>query len=170
MLIIAHAALAVALLVIGAVNICLPKRRAGAHGRLGRAYLVLLVAALGSGMVIGARDPAMSVFEIVTPPTLLLGVSGYLAARYRKAWLGRPWGFWHIQGQGGAYIGVVTATLFQTVPRMMPSSPLLSILLGIVPSIVGTLLIVVAIRRWTRRGAAPPAADYPRIAPETPGS
>ncbi|HEV8053232.1 MAG: hypothetical protein H0V04_00420 [Chloroflexi bacterium] len=154
MLIIAHAALAVALLVMGAVNIALPKRRAGAHGRVGRAYLVLLVAALGSGMVIGARDPAISVFEIVTPPTLILGISGYVAARYRRAWLGRPWVFWHIQGQGGAYIGVVTATLFQTVPRVVPSSPLLLILLGVLPSIVGTILIVVAIRRWTRRRGA----------------
>jgi hypothetical protein len=150
-LLVLHVASAVVLLVIGALNIGLTKRRTGAHGRLGHAYLVLLFIALGSGMAIGARNPGISVFEILTPPTLALGVMGYIAARQRRDWLGQPWVAWHIRGQGGSYIGVVTATLFQTVPRVMPPSTRLAIALGVVPTVIGTVLIFVAIRRWTGR-------------------
>lgn len=152
-LIVLHAAGAVMLLLIGGAAIGVRKRRAGSHGRLGRTYLVLLVATLSGGMLIGARDPAISVFEIVTPPTLLLGVIGFRAVRRRADWLGRPWIAWHIGSQIGSYIGVVTATLFQTVPRFVPGSLLLSFILGAGPSIVGTILIVIAIRRRTGAGA-----------------
>jgi hypothetical protein len=150
-----HSVLGVSLLVVGLLTILAPKRRhRSPHPTIGRVYFVLLAGTLGSGMVVGARDPAISPFEIVTPPTFLLGLVGILAARRRRPWLGRPWLEWHIVGQGGSYIGVVTAALFQVVPRLVEPSPLLSVLLGVVPSVIGTVLIRRAVsRRKPRTGA-----------------
>src|SRR5918997_1546908 len=131
-----HAASATALLLVGALAIAARRRRAWNHARLGRIYQVLLVVGLGSGLVVGARDPALSVFEIVTPPTYAMGLLGYLAARRRRPFLGRPWVFWHIQGVGGSYICVVTATLFQILPRLLPGSLVLMLAIGLLPTII----------------------------------
>lgn len=142
-----HAVVATALLVTGLLVLRAPKRRRGRHGRLGEAYFWLLLVALASGMVVGARDPALSPFEIATPPTFALGLGGYLLAKRRpKGWL--PW---HIAGQGGSYIGVVTATLFQFVPRITPESPVIYGLIWALPTIVGSVLIA----RATARRVAP---------------
>ena len=146
-----HAAVATTLLTTGLMVLLAPKRRRGRHGRLGDAYFWLLLVALGSGMVVGARDPALSPFEIATPPTFALGLGGYwLAKRRPKGWLR-----WHIASQGGSYIGVVTATLFQIVPRITPESAVIYALIWALPTIVGTVLISRATARRLRPAATP---------------
>ena len=138
-----HAVTATALLVTGFLVLRAPKRRRGRHGRLGDVYFWLLAVALGSAMVVGAREPALSPFEIATPPTFALGLGGYLLAKRRpKGWLQ-----WHIAGQGGSYIGVVTATMFQIVPRITPDSAVIYALIWALPTIVGSLLIARATAR-----------------------
>ena len=132
-----HAVAATALVVTGLVMLLAPKRRRGRHGRLGDVYFRLLAIALGSGMVVGLRDPALSPFEIATPPTFALGLGGWLLAKRRP----RGWLQWHIAGQGGSYIGVVTATLFQIVPRVTPESAVIYALIWALPTIVGSILI-----------------------------
>ncbi len=148
-----HAGAGVALLVVGFLALAAPKQARSRHPRLGQLYVVLLALTLGSGMAVGATDPALSVFEIVTPPTFALGVLGFVAARLRRPIAGRPWVAFHIAGMAGSYIGVVTATLFQVVPRFLPMSPALAVALGVLPSVVGTLLIRRAIARRVRAPA-----------------
>ena len=132
-----HAVTATALLVTGLVVLSAPKRRKGRHGRAGDVYFWLLAVALGSGMVVGARHAELSPFEIATPPTFALGLLGYVMVKRRPS----GWLPWHIAGQGGSYIGVVTATLFQIVPRITPDSAVIYMLIWALPTIVGTVLI-----------------------------
>lgn len=91
-----------------------------------------------------------SVFQFVTPPTFAAGVLGCWMAKRRSPWLGRPWLFWHIQGQATSYIGVVTAFSFQVFPRFLPPSALLTALYWSVPALAGGWLIARTIRRWSR--------------------
>ena len=125
-----------------------PKRRRALHGRVGEAYFWVLVLSLGSALVIGSREPEVSFFEIATPPTVAFAVLGYVAAKRRKRWLGTPWIAWHIVGQGGSYIGVVTASAFQVIPRILEPTPLVRLAIWVIPTIVGTFLIVRAGTRW----------------------
>jgi hypothetical protein len=78
-----------------------------------------------------------------------------MVKRKPKSWLGRPWLFWHMIGQSGSYIGVLTATAFQIFPRFLPASPLLTIVLFAIPSAVGTVLIARTLRRWGFVRSAP---------------
>ena len=162
MFIIFHAIVSVALVTLGLLALTARKSRQSPHPTLGEAYFWVLVVALGSGMVVGALTPGISVFEIATPPTLLLGLLGYLMVKRKpRRWLNKPWLHWHIFGQGGSYIGVVTATSFQTVPRALELAPpalrppagLLVVALFAVPSIVGTYLIIRTQRKWARASA-----------------
>ena len=108
-----------ALVVIGALALTAPKRRNDSlHTRWGEIYVWLLTATLGLGLVIGLDDPGLSVFEIVTPPTFAFGLVGYLTAKRRGRILGLPWTCIHIPAQGGSYIGVITATSFQTLGNL----------------------------------------------------
>src|SRR2546423_3935420 len=101
-----HAGAGLVLLVLGVLALTARKSRTSRHIRVGDVYFWLLVFTLSSGMLIGLQHwPRITVFQIVTPPTLLLGVLGYVMAKRRP----RQWLRWHIVGQGGSYIGVVTA-------------------------------------------------------------
>ena len=154
-----HAVLSVGLVSLGLLALLSRKSKQSLHPRVGEAYFWVLVVALGSGLFVGAHNPGISVFEIATPPTLLLGLLGYgMVKRKPRRWLGRPWLYWHIFGQGGSYIGVVTATSFQTVPRLLTLAPpvlrppeaLLIVALFAVPAITGTILIRRAQNRWVK--------------------
>ena len=155
-----HAAMSVGLVTLGVLSLTTRKSKHSLHPRVGEAYFWLLLVALGSGMVVGAMRPGVSIFEIATPPTLLLGILGYAMAKRRpRRWLGRPWLHWHIFGQGGSYIGVTTATLFQTVPRALeaaflpvlwPPAGLLTVMPFALPTVIGSALIVRAQRKWIR--------------------
>ncbi len=158
-----HAGVSVVLVGLGLLALRAPKRTGSAHPRLGEAYFWVLVTALSSGMLVGLQNPGISIFEIATPPTLLLGLLGYVMAKRRpRRWRGRPWLYWHILGQGGSYIGVVTATSFQTVPRVFelappqfqPPAALLTVTLFAVPALVGTYLITRAQRKWVKVSGA----------------
>lgn len=161
MLVLFHVVTGVTILVLGALAMRAPKRRHAFHGRVGEIYFWVLVLSLGSALVIGSREPAVSFFEIATPPTLAFAVLGYVAAKRRKRWLGTPWIAWHIAGQGGSYIGVVTASGFQVIPRIVEPTPLIQLAIWVIPTVVGNFLIVRARTRWvpapsrwdlTRRG------------------
>jgi peptidoglycan/LPS O-acetylase OafA/YrhL len=146
-----HAAAGTVLLALGVLAALSPKRRRRSpHRRFGQAYVLLLIVVLPTGMVIGAHDPALSLFELATPPTLLLGLAGWSAGRARpRRWWGQPWRTWHIAGMGGSLIGVITATAFQVVPRLVEITPVIAMALWSVPTIVGSVLIARATRRWT---------------------
>src|SRR5689334_20969123 len=125
MLIVAHAAAGIAALVLGLLALTARKRR-GRHTRAGDAYFWVMVPLLASGLVIGARDPAISPFEIAVIPTGGPLVLGYWAGKRRpRHLLGQRWLTWHIAGMGGSFIGVVTAGLFQLLsPASGPATAL----------------------------------------------
>ncbi len=158
-----HAGVSVVLVAAGVLALTSRKSRQSLHPNAGETYFWVLIVGLGSGMLVGAQQPALSVFEIATPPTLLLGLLGYVMVKRKpRRWLKRPWLYWHIFGQGGSYIGVVTATSFQTVPRALELAPpqfqppagLLAVALFAVPALVGTYLIARAQRKWVKVSAA----------------
>lgn len=171
LLVAAHAVLGVALVTLGFFATRSRKSARSIHPRVGEAYFWLLVVTLTSGMLVGARSPAISVFEMATPPTLLLGILGYAAVKRRpRLWLGRPWLHWHIFGMGGSYIGVVTATLFQIVPRaleaalpppLLPPGIVVVVLLFATPAVVGTGLINRAQRKWVKTFPVPRTVPAP---------
>jgi hypothetical protein len=154
-----HVVGGVGLLVAGAAAALAPKRRRSPHPLLGRVYVGLLVVVLVTGMVIGARRPGLSPFEIATPPTLVMGLVGFAAARgpLRRR-LGRAWRRWHITGMGGSLIGVVTASAFQVVPRIAGTSPTTLALIWILPTVIGSVLIARAVARELARPAPAPAS------------
>lgn len=148
-----HAVLATALLVVGALALTARKSRLSRHPAMGNLYFLLLVITLPMGFVVGwqLHPERLSIFQLVTPPTLALGGLGFAMAKLKpKRWLGRPWVLWHIAGQAGSYIGVVTATGFQILPRFLPPSDVLTALLFAAPAIGGGVLINRTIRRRLR--------------------
>lgn len=159
LLIVFHVGISIGLLLFGAVGLMARKRKHSLHSRLGNVYFWLLTFSLSSGFIDGLfRHPGtFSVFQIVTPPTYALGLLGYLAVKRKpKAWLGKPWLYWHIVGESGSYIGVITATCFQTVPRVIPVFyhthllPMI-ILLFALPTVTGTILINITIPKWVKK-------------------
>jgi hypothetical protein len=159
-IIVVHSILGTALLVTGFLAIRAPKRRDSRHPRLGDAYFALLLMVLSLGLVIGSRDPAISPFEYATVFTFALGLQGWVAVRRKPRWRGRPWLFWHITGMAGSYIGVVTASSFQVVPRIAGDGLGVQLLIWSTPTIVGSVLIGIAIaRRGGLRPVRPQVAD-----------
>lgn len=146
------------MLVLGALAITAPKRRRARHGRAGNAYFPILFLTVGTALAIGAREPEVSPFEIAILPTIIPGIFGFAAVklRPRNGWLGTPWLAWHIGGLGGSYIGAVTATLFQLVPRVAPEGAVVTGLIWATPTVVGTALIMRAIAK--RLGPLPRTA------------
>jgi hypothetical protein len=143
-----HAGGGLLLLALGAYLMLAPKRGA-THRVGGELYFWLLAGTCVSALVIGARHPGLSVFEVVTPITFGYGLLGYVAGKMRPfRWRDRSWLYWHLLGQGGSYIGVVTAFGLQVAPRILPPSLLLVVLLAIVPAVVGSRLMGRTAKRW----------------------
>lgn len=145
-----HSVAGTLLLLAGVAASLTPKRRRGSpHRTLGLTYVALLVVVLPTGLAIGLTNPGLTLFEIATPPTLAMGLAGWWAGRARPVrFAGQPWRVWHIAGMGGSLIGVVTATAFQVVPRMLELTAAGTVALWVVPTVVGSVLIVRAQARW----------------------
>jgi FtsH-binding integral membrane protein len=155
-----HGGLAVALLGTGLWAILARKSKSSSHPIAGEIYFWLLVVTGVTGVAIGLRHAGVSVFEIATPPSLVLGTLGYLAAKRRPGnFLGKPWLRWHLGGMGGSYIGVATATCFQIVPRLVPRTTALTVVLFAVPAALGTILIRRASARWFPSALASTGAE-----------
>ena len=145
-----HASAGLVLLVLGLLALTARKNRTSRHTRVGEVYFWLLIATLSSGMLVGLEHwPRVTVFEIVTPPTLLLGLLGYVMAKRRP----KQWLRWHIFGQGGSYIGVVTAFAFQAFPTFLPPSPVLTTAYWLLPTLIGSVLIARTTAKWVRTPA-----------------
>jgi uncharacterized membrane protein len=79
-----------------------------------------------------------------------MALLGYLMAKYRPT----HWLAWHIAGQSGSFIALITGILFQLVPRFWHSdarfpgvSPVLWVTL-LTPFVVGTFFIVRTEKKW----------------------
>lgn len=159
-----HSVAGLILLALGFRALTVRKAATSGHTVIGEVYFWLLTLTLGSAMLVGMRDPAISPFEIATPPTFAAGLLGYVLAKRRPS----GWLRWHIVGQAVSYIGVVTAFGFQVFPRFLPDDPWLVLAYWTVPALVGNALIFRTMRRWSRRIEAskrPASTGLPVSAP-----
>ena len=113
---------------------------------MGEGYFWVLTFTVGSGLVGGVlrqlrQHIGISPFEVVTVPTWCFAQPGCMVAKRRP----KDWLRWHITGQAGSFIGVVTAGGFLFRGNLLPDTPA-------VPQIVGTTLIT----RTTLAWAGPP--------------
>jgi len=132
-----HVSVGLVLLLLGLVALVGRKSRRARHPAVGTGYFVALVLTLSTGLLIGSRHPGLTLFEIATPPTFVLGLVGWLAGRSRR----QGWLRWHIMGMAGSYIGVVTAFGFQAVPRSLWP------VWWLLPTAIGSALIARSTRR-----------------------
>lgn len=155
-----HIAMGVAAMGIGAAALSIKKSNP-LHPKLGEAYHWIMLTTCVSALVVGAQVPGISPFEILAYPSYGFALLGYVSAKLRfKGWLR-----WHITGQGGSYIALWTATLFQIVPRFVWIAeprvlglPLMFWIVLILPGVIGGYFIGATRRKWatvnwkTRKG------------------
>lgn len=157
-----HAGLGMTVLVTGSVALAVRKKR-GWHSWMGEIYHWAWLLMAITAMWVGWQNPGISVFEIITPPSYLLALSGYVAGK-RRTRLSPDWLSWHINGMGGSYIAVITATGFLLWPRLgvdLGANPLLFWGWMLLPGSVGGWLLGRTDERWTgkaRRARAARAA------------
>lgn len=153
-----HGLASLALLALGTAIAVRPKTRRAGHPVLGRLYAAAMLPSLALAMLAGARDPAITVFEVITPPLtvgLLVGWWAGTAGGRRR--LGAAWVRVHASGMGGSLIGLYSAGTIQVVQRLAgDDTPLLT--LAFLPTIIGSPIIAAAIARRAPRRAAPSAS------------
>lgn len=150
--IISHIVLGVLTILIGGYNLYL-KKSDPLHPKLGEAYHWLMLATCISALLIGLRHKGLSPFEILAYPSYGFALLGYVSAKMRFT----GWLRWHITGQGGSYIALWTATLFQLVPRLYWSPefrilglPLMFWLVLVLPGVIGGYFIGRTQRKWAK--------------------
>ena len=107
-----------------------------------------------SALAVSAIRGRATVFTYLAPPSYAFALLGYASARARwKGWLS-----WHITGQTSSYVALITATLFQIVPRFW-HSPVrvlgLSLVFWVVllgPGLMAGPFIARTRRRWIGAG------------------
>jgi hypothetical protein len=162
-MLIVHVISSLVALAIGALLLVADKRWRF-HGRLGGVYhWTMLLVAVSALSMSAARGRAV-IFTYVTPPSYAFALLGYVSGRVR--WSG--WLRWHITGQSGSYIALLTGLSFQIIPRLLPPGfydahrTLIVWTLLLAPALLAQPLIVRTQRRWTRirvaRGFSPAIA------------
>ena len=154
-MIVIHALASLIALGLGALLLAASKRWK-LHGSLGSLYHWTMLVVAISALAISALRGRAVVFTYITPPSYALALLGYASGRVR--WNG--WLRWHITGQSGSYIALVTGLLFQTIPRLLPaaffSAHRTAVLwtLFLLPALVAQPLIASTQIRWTAKKRA----------------
>lgn len=121
-----------------------PKRR-GRHTTAGKVYLLSYTFVFVSSLVMSVLHWEESAYLFyIALFSYGLAVFGLVAARRKgRGWTGR-----HIGGMLGSYIGIVTATLVVNVPRVPLIAEWPVLVFWLLPTVIGTPLIVLAGRRY----------------------
>jgi uncharacterized membrane protein len=133
-------------LVIGPFAMYFPKRK-GLHTKLGRIYFyamsLVCISAFGLSILHWKESWWLG---FVAAFSFYFAGKGYLAAKYREeSWVGR-----HISGMLGSYIAMTTA-LFVVNASSLPGYETLPIFVyWLLPTIIGTPLIVLTVRKSAR--------------------
>ena len=139
-LLIVHIALGFLSLLLGAIAMVAPKRR-GIHTLAGESYHWVVLAVCVTAVVLAVWDwAALWWFVPIACGSYAFALLGYLAAKVR--W--RGWLQWHVSGQGGSYIAMVTAFLVVNWQTLSGSSGIYSPLAWAIPTLVGSPIIA-----WT---------------------
>ncbi len=159
MILLLHVVMGIAALVLGAALLRMNKRNRW-HPRLGALYHWVMLIVAVSAVAVSALRGRTTVFTYLAPPSYAFALLGYVSARWR--WNG--WLSWHITGQTSSYISLITATLFQIVPRFWHSSvrvlglSLVFWVVLLVPGLVASPFIARTQRRWVKKRRAPGSA------------
>jgi hypothetical protein len=154
-----HGFASVALLALGTAIAWRPKTRSARHETLGRIYLAGMLPSLGLAMAAGARDPGLTVFEVIAPTVavgLVVGRWAVTASGRRR--LGPRWLRVHVTTMGTSLISLYTAGTIQLVSALQGGAGTPLLWLAVVPTVVGAPLIESAIGRRAPRRAAPCAS------------
>jgi hypothetical protein len=138
--------------VVGATAAFARKRR-GAHPRLGRRYLIGLSVIVATAVVMATiRWPEDAHLFAIAMVAGSLGLIGWLARRRR--WAG--WVRWHAIGMGGSYVALLTGFYVDNGPRLPVWNLLPAEAFWVLPAIIGTPLIWLALRRFRSGVSARP--------------
>jgi len=131
-------------LVIGPIVMYAPKRK-GLHTQAGTAYFFSMTTVCASALILAGLHWKKSWwFALVAAFSFQFALRGYLAARNRgQNWLPR-----HISGMLGSYIAMTTALLVVNASAIPGSIP--DFVYWLLPTIIGTPLIVLTVRRYRR--------------------
>lgn len=154
-----HAILGMTVLGAGGVALLVRKKR-GWHTWLGEIYHWAWLGMAITALWFGSQHPGLSVFEIITLPSYLAALVGYMAGKQRR-WFGPRWLYWHIQGLAISYISVITAFGFQVLPRAALENPVLFWGWMLLPGILAGRLVDRTIARWVPKRPAPAAPRRP---------
>jgi hypothetical protein len=129
-------------------------KRRGVHTRAGEAYHWVYLTVALSAILLAALDwSELWWFTLIAVFSYSFALRGYVAAKRRRpGWLAA-----HITGQGGSYIGLVTALSVVNFGD--------ALIVWFIPTIVGSPLIAwvqyqVAIGNRPKRAAAPVAQPF----------
>jgi hypothetical protein len=137
-------------LVLGPIAMAAAKRP-GPHTRIGEAYhWTMLVACLSAGTLAALDWPRIGWFLPIAAGSYAFALLGYLAAKRR--WPG--WLRWHIAGQAGSYIAMVTALLVVNWETLFGSPGVRSPWAWALPTLVGSPIIA-WVNFQVRRGKRP---------------
>jgi hypothetical protein len=133
-------------LVIGPIS-GFAKKRKGLHTRVGFAYLIAMSILCLSACALAILNWKQSWwFLFVAAFSFSFALKGYLAAKRR----GPSWMRSHISGMLGSYIAMTTALLVVNASKIPGYGTLPTVLWWILPTIIGTPLIVSVTKRYTR--------------------
>lgn len=133
-------------LVIGPISMFSEKRK-GLHTKIGSLYfyLMALVCLTAVGMAVLHWSKSWW-FTIIAGFSFMHAGIGYRAVQIKgKNWLRR-----HISGMLGSYIAMTTALLVVNAHRIPSYTALPRIFYWLLPTIIGTPLILMTIRKYTR--------------------
>jgi len=146
-----HGLLAAGSILIGLLAIR-ARKFSSKHPLVGELYHWVMLMTCISALALSYSRGRATVFTYLTPPSYAFALLGYLMAKFRPA----HWLRWHIAGQGGSYIALISGVLFQLVPRFWRSdaiyfgfSPVFWFNL-LLPIVIGTLLIIRTERKWEK--------------------
>ncbi|MET3576628.1 DUF2306 domain-containing protein [Bhargavaea ullalensis] len=150
MFLVVHILSGIVCLITGLFALQAPKRR-GRHTSAGTvyhaSYLCVFITALVMSVVNWADSAYLFYIALFSYGNALLGLIS--ARRKKKGWMGP-----HIGGVLGSYIGIVTAVLVVNVPRIPVINEWPVLLFWILPTVIGTPLIVIAGRKYRPRRRA----------------
>jgi hypothetical protein len=122
------------------------------HARLGEFYHWLMLAVCLTALIVSYSRGRANVFTYLAPPSYAAALLGYLTAKYRPS----NWLRWHISAQSASYIALITATLFQIVPRIWHTDTkifgmsLVFWVTLILPGVIGNFFIRRVQKKWAK--------------------
>lgn len=143
--------------VVGGALAATAKKRPGRHPQAGRVYLCALAGIFTTATIMATirwhEDAHLFAIAVVA---FGLGLYGYRARRRHR----RGWPLHHAIGMGGSYIAMLTGFYVDNGPFLPVWNRLPPTTYWLLPTIVGTPLIWLVLRRFATRERRPKPRDH----------